>query len=616
MRTLLDQTLEPDADYTGLWFAGPSDVGWGLSLDYQGNEEGGVEVGVLFYYDANGFPRWALGVTDEPGESASIELSNFQGYCRSCPPIPLVSFSAGQISHQLSVVDGRPTGQSDLELGYALDPGGRWDRLGDIEQLSDPARGLIPLPDRVEAERAMVIIDVTVAPMTDDLALLPHQTVVISEGHITALGDIGQVAIPENAIRVDGRDLFLGPGMSEMHLHIDHGGIISAQEAGLLMIANGVTTALNMGDGFNIDVPGLGERFRSGELIGPSFYAGQVAYGGSDNAGVQHTVLSPTAATGYAERLATSGYDYIKVYWGLTRFVMDQFAVESLRLDLPIIGHVPRTQSSRDSFIDGQIMAAHVQEPWISSLNQQFDETLLPQAAEQYLEFGVYLTPTLAVFESFTSIYGGDTEAFNALIEREGFTYTSPFIRNSWDNYFNSTSIQGNGQVPGALDQQFQFFLTLTRVFYEAGVPLLVGTDAPGFPGVMSGFGALRELELFQSAGIPPEGIYQAASANAGRFISETLGEEPFGTVEVGNRAELILTTGNPMTAIENLRRPLGVISRGRFWSQDYLQGELDQLAQRYGFGQAKRFFSADAPDLGLPFCAEDLIDPAIRPNH
>lgn len=86
-----------------------------------------------------------------------------------------------------------------------------------------------------------------------------------------------------------------------------------------------------------------------------------------------------------------------------------------------------------------------------------------------------------------------------------------------------------------------------------------------------------------------------------------TLGEAPFGTVRAGNRADLILTTENPRAAIENLRRPLAVIARGRLWSQEFLQAELDLLAARYDFGK-----TADDPlitdfDPGLPFCANHL---------
>lgn len=95
----------------------------------------------------------------------------------------------------------------------------------------------------------------------------------------------------------------------------------------------------------------------------------------------------------------------------------------------------------------------------------------------------------------------------------------------------------------------------------------------------MSGFGAHEEMRLLNEVGIPAKDVFAIATRNAGQFVDETLHPEiGFGTLEVGKRADLILTTQNPMESVDHLKRPIAVMARGRFWSQAFLQSELDQL--------------------------------------
>ena len=413
--------------------------------------------------------------------------------------------------------------------------------------------------------------------MTEGLPEILHQSVLIEQGTITAIEEHGSLQIPDDAVHIDGRDLYLAPGMTEMHLHITSGGQQAAEEAGLLMIANGITSALNMGSTFLIDIPGLGDRFESGELIGPSLYVGQVAYGQRDNASAIHTVRSAVEATAYAQRLSDEGYDFIKFYWQLLPAVIQQFVIESERLGLPIVGHIPMTQSMRKSLSGGQQMAAHIQEPYVTQMDSIREERRIPAAANVFLENGTYLTPTLAVFESYILISGRHQENFDRLIQREGQQYTARSIRSGWQAYFDRDFIRNANHAD--LLNLFEFYKTMTKVFFDAGVPLLTGTDAPGFPGVMSGFGVHEELRLLTETGIPAADAFAIASRNAGQFIDDTLAPEVrFGTIETGNRADLILLTNNPLSSVENLKRPLAVISRGRFWSQTFLQTQLDAL--------------------------------------
>ncbi len=64
-------------DTTGLWFE-PAKPGYGLTISTQGN----TEFGILYFYDDQGQPRWALGVKEDSDTYALNQFSG--GFCPVC----------------------------------------------------------------------------------------------------------------------------------------------------------------------------------------------------------------------------------------------------------------------------------------------------------------------------------------------------------------------------------------------------------------------------------------------------------------------------------------------------------------------------------------------------
>ncbi len=569
---------------SGAWY-NPETVGQGVLFDVEPTT--GLLFGAIFTYEtatANklGAPehRWLTVQGSYQGNQAQVPIFLTSGGVFDQPvgtttapvgsaTISFDSCTAATLSYALT--DPPLTGSIPLQR---VIPGSETLCL---QLQPDP----VALPEQISAEQASAFVDVSVIPMTSDdpTLLLEHQVVVIEDGVISRMGTVGTVVIPDGAVQIDGRGLFLGPGLTEMHLHIDTGGRAPAQDAGLLLIANGVTTVLNMGDGFGIGVPALGDSFESGVRIGPSLIAGNTAYGQGSGPRVVNT---PAEATAYADRLANLGYEYIKEYWQLSPAVLEQFEIESQRLGLPIVGHIPLTRPMGESLSRGQSMAAHIQEPYASFMNYRTNVNQIGPAAQIFVDNGTYMTPTLAVFQSYRLVYGGNQAQFDQLSMREGQQYTGRSVKQVWQDFFDSATVQGNGQTIGGYESVYAFFERMTREFHQAGVPLLVGTDGPGFPGVMSGFGVHVELGLLQGVGIPVPEVYAAATRNAGRFVDDTLAPAVgFGRIAPGMRADLNLLAANPLESLDTLRQPLAVMARGRLWSRDHLQAQLDILAAR-----------------------------------
>ena len=94
----------------------------------------------------------------------------------------------------------------------------------------------------------------------------------------------------------------------------------------------------------------------------------------------------------------------------------------------------------------------------------------------------------------------------------------------------------------------------MTKQMYDAGIPILAGTDATA--GIM----LHRELELEVRAGIPPAKALQIATFNAARLLKQ---ENELGSIAPGKRADLLLVEGNPGERISDIRRCQLVMKNG-----------------------------------------------------
>jgi hypothetical protein len=123
---------EPRVEVTGSWFP-PADSGNGASIARRGE----VTAMALYYYDAVGVLRWALG-QGSGDDVLRISLESFTGFCPDCDAAanPLSSVPAGE-----AILHFRTPQQLvlDSDLSYPGSNGGRWTRAAaDFVPLNDP----------------------------------------------------------------------------------------------------------------------------------------------------------------------------------------------------------------------------------------------------------------------------------------------------------------------------------------------------------------------------------------------------------------------------------------------------------------------------------------------
>jgi hypothetical protein len=107
---------------------------------------------------------------------------------------------------------------------------------------------------------------------------------------------------------------------------------------------------------------------------------------------------------------------------------------------------------------------------------------------------------------------------------------------------------------------------------HDEGVLLLLGTDSgTGGMGIVPGFSIHVELLILIENGFTPYEALAAGTRDAASVVGNMTGRGDFGTIEVGNRADLILVRVNPFEDITTIQEPLGVMAAGQWFDRNAL---------------------------------------------
>lgn len=434
-------------------------------------------------------------------------------------------------------------------------------------------------------EGTYAFVDVSVLPM-DRNGVLANQTVVVVDGVITALGPASRIRVPDGATRIDGRGRFLMPGLAEMHAHVPPQAAPPQEvldDILFLYVANGVTTIRGMlGSAYQID---LARRLEANELMGPTFYVGAPSINGNS---------APDPAT--AERLirahAEAGYDLQKIHPGVSRETWDRMAAVAREVGLTFGGHVPEdvglvhalvtgmsTVDHLDGYVEavasGDVMAkvAMGEDIRLEDLVRGVDEGKLRDVIRVTLDADAYVVPTMYLWEN---LFGtDDAEPFLRLPEMR---YVSPQQREAW----RRQAAPGPRAAREVLEDFFALRKRILKQLSDAGVGILMGTDSPQMFNV-PGFALHRELKVMSDAGMSNQAILESGTAAVGRYVRDHLGlDGNFGTVTVGNRADLVLLGANPLDDLEHLTDRVGVMVRGRWVSRAEIDDGLRRLAAKH----------------------------------
>jgi len=440
--------------------------------------------------------------------------------------------------------------------------------------------GAFPLIPRVRASQDITaFVHVNVLPM-DREQILEDQTVVVRRDRIHQIGPSGSVGVPTGATVIDGAGKFLMPGLSDMHAHFGHEGDL------LLFVANGVTTVRNLHGNPIHRV--WREQVRRGERLGPTIYtSGPILDGDPPNDPSFWSVASPEVARKLVNMQIAAGYDCIKVLNLIRRDVYDAIMDEARRHGIRVVGHVPTDvglrhvlesgQSSIEHF-DGYGMASAKNGARLEGLNDRYrgyfegwdnvDETKFDELITLTLQAGTWICPTLTAFRRTLMLQEDPRHPLRAPEER----FLSPSLVEKWKEWKPSSALVEVARRVEPIRER-----ALKRL-YDAGVPLLLGTDC-SMPYLVMGFSVIQELQYLVEMGLTPYQAIATGTSAAASFLGEA-GE--FGTVTVGRRADLLLVEADPLGDVGNVSKRAGVMVRGQWYPAEDLRGKIETLAHLY----------------------------------
>ena len=471
-------------------------------------------------------------------------------------------------------------------------------------------------PGATQDDGPLLVRGVTVVD-TRDGSLTPNSDINIAGGVIAAITPTDPATPIDPALRVvDAPGAFVVPGYLDMHAHPL--GEKDPRGALELMLAHGVTGFRQMSGSETL----LAQR-RTGTLPLPVDSPALLAVPGA--------LLTPLNAGTADDAIAairqqkTAGADFIKV--GLvTPEVFFPAQAEAKRLGIPIVGHLPAgidvaaasrggmksiehlgpgaTLLAACSSVQEELSAAIAKLPApslpsirlpfrdrilnvvlrkivVNPINRSkpasidilqraidtFDEQKAADLAAHFVTDGTWQSPTLIRVRTQEMC---DAPEFS---DDPDLAYMDPATVKTWQGAarsFGKFSPAAKATFCAAYDLQ----LRLTKLFVDAGVPILAGTDAVGAAWVIPGSSIHREFDELARAGLHPLAILQAATLRGAQFLGTTT---TLGSVDVGKNADLVLLADNPIEDAANLHKVIGLVRGGRHYSP----ADLDRLKNR-----------------------------------
>ena len=435
------------------------------------------------------------------------------------------------------------------------------------------------------------------------------RTVVVQGRTIAAVASPEDLALGDDMERIDGGGGYLIPGLWDMHVHEFSAFFPPALP---LYIANGVTGMRDMWGELDVAAEAL-SAVAAGERVGPrAVVAGNITDGANPWFPGSVIADSPERARMVVDSLVDAGAGFIKVYSALEADAFTAIAEQAAARGIDVAGHVPFSVPARDasdagmrsmthmfgvvegcSSNDAEVRALRAESlalraeggefpdpffgtPLYRSILEAADDDLCGELLADLAANGTWLTPTLAVLSSVSSLA--------RLREQDDprLQYMPQAIVAGWQTPFPGQA----SDTPEDVETRAAFLnrqLAVTGMAAAAGVGILAGTDTPN-PFVYPGFSLHDELELLVQAGLSPREALAAATTAPAEFLGAT---DSLGSVAEGKLADLVLLEANPLDEIGNTRRISAVVANGRFFTREALDALLESVRAERASGQS-----------------------------
>lgn len=351
--------------------------------------------------------------------------------------------------------------------------------------------------------------------VVNNVTLFDGETIIKNTSVLVENGIITKIApnISNKVQQIDGSGKFLMPAMTNSHVHAwGAPSLIEAAKAG-------VVNLLDM-HGMEQFQPML-RNLKDSTNYARYFYAGSAATA-PEGHGTQFGFPAPTLTTieeadGFINDRLKAGAHYIKIIVEPWKATLSHEVVKALieaahAKETNVVVHISKVEDARQVLQNGADGLVHI---W---WDKEMDSGKLKELAAARSQF---IIPTLLTSQL-------------ALADIRARSPESSFL--------------GDDDL-----------LSEVMKAYEAGIPILAGTDPPNV-NINYGTDLYKELQLLSKAGIPNLDVLKSATSLPAKFFR--LGKT--GNIKEGYMADMILLNGNPINDIQHISKIETVWKEGK----------------------------------------------------
>jgi imidazolonepropionase-like amidohydrolase len=433
------------------------------------------------------------------------------------------------------------------------------------------------------AQQPIVLRGATVIDGTD-AEPIRDAVIVLRGDRIEQVGPAASFSLPKGARVIDVAGKWILPGFMDLHAHtvlgawtVDSSGgkrelkmeydDPASVEIMRTALAYGVTTVRNP-SALTSAAISLRDRLRLGEIQGARLVTTGAILETVAAGDMVVKVTNEAEVRAEVARQARAGVDLVKLYARLTPDLVRAGIDEAHRWGIQATGHLWQTSwtDAADAGIDAiehitpgnaALLPAASREEFLKIKGTQFmyrwfdlvdlDGPEIREMIDALVKHRVTVDPTLLAFEAIA--WADDSTRFP--------TDIAWLMPPSLTKGTSGGALLSMGWKPEdyrMAKASWPRILAFTKRLHDAGVRLVVGTDAP-----VAWF-FHRELELLVSAGIPPADVIRMATRNASWAINRPT---ELGTVTRGKIADLVVLSANPLEDIRNTRKIEWVVQSG-----------------------------------------------------
>ena len=455
-------------------------------------------------------------------------------------------------------------------------------------------------------EDAYCIENISIIDPNDGLK--ENQTVIIKSNKIYQIFDSSNIKLSKKNIIYDGTNKFLIPGLWDSHVHFAFEESL-AESMSDLFLAYGVTSVRDTGG--DIDFV---NKFKSESnsnpdthsrimLEGPLIDGEYNVYDGSSD---QHPPLSIQTISekdllNKVSSLIEKNVDFLKAYEMLTPNQFKTLTNIAKENKLKLTGHVPLSMDVITASNMGLNSMEHFRN-FELSVSKNSDELL--NTRKRLLKnskklSGGKLRSSIHSLQRMDAINTIDSvklnQVINVLVKNETWQIPTLFLyrtfanktfkSDGWIENFNSFPSQVRekwvskiSKIDEKVNKDRQGYsnwaLGIVSLMNRKGVKFMAGTDAPIFF-LIPGLSLHDEIAMLSEAGLSNLEVIKSATYNPSKYFGM---ENELGSIKVGQIADLLILTKNPLDNIRNTKEIETVIKNGNILNRKY----LDSLLNKY----------------------------------